>query len=606
VNRPVLPPTKDALAKRLVDLRAELERRGLDGFVVPRADEHQGEYVPPSAERLAWLTGFDGSAGLAIALRARAALFIDGRYTLQARDQVDGERFEFCHIPEDTPAAWLGTALKKGARLGYDPWLHTEEAAARLADACEKAGAALVPTDGNPLDAVWADQPAPPTALAQPHDLEFAGKASAEKRKEIAEVLAKSKVDAAVLTLPESIAWLLNIRGGDVPRTPLVLAFAIVRADGTIALFIDAAKVDDRLRAHLGDGVAIAPPEALGEAIDELGAAEARVLADPATAADWVFRRLADAGATIVRGADPCLMPKALKNPVELEGARRAHIRDGAALTRFLAWVVREAESGAVSELAAADKLEALRRESNLLRDLSFDTISGSGPNGAIVHYRVSEATDRTLGPGELYLVDSGAQYPDGTTDVTRTVAIGAPTAEMRDRFTRVLKGHIALATVIFPRGTSGSQLDAFARRPLWEAGLDFDHGTGHGVGSYLSVHEGPQRISKLPNTVGLAPGMICSDEPGYYKNGAFGIRIENLVAVREAEAVEGGEREMLGFETLTLAPIDRALIDASLLTTDEIVWLDGYHARVAEVLTPLVDAETAEWLVEATAPLAK
>jgi Xaa-Pro aminopeptidase len=593
------------MATRIAALREELGRRDIDGFVVPRADEHQGEYVPPSAERLAWLTGFDGSAGLAIVLKDRAALFIDGRYTLQVRDQVDGELFEFCHIADEPPATWLAGALRTGARLGYDPWLHTEDATTRLAEACEKAGATLVPTDGNPLDAVWADQPAPPTAPARPHDLEFAGKASSEKRAEIADTLKKSRVDAAILTLPESIAWLLNIRGGDVPRTPLVLAFAVVRADGTVAMFIDADKVDATLRQHLGDEVTIAAPDALGEAIDELGAAEAKVLADPATAADWVFKRLADAGATIVRGADPCLLPKALKNPAELDGARRAHVRDGAALTRFLAWIAREADKGGISEMAAADKLEALRRESNLLRDLSFDTISGSGPNGAIVHYRVSEATNRTLGTGELYLVDSGAQYPDGTTDVTRTVAIGEPTAEMRDRFTRVLKGHIALATVTFPKGTSGSQLDALARRPLWEVGLDFDHGTGHGVGSYLSVHEGPQRISKLPNTVGLTPGMICSNEPGYYKTGAFGIRIENLVAVRAEQAVDGGEREMFGFETLTLAPIDRALVDIALLDAQEIAWLDAYHARVRETLTPLVDAETAAWLAEATAPLA-
>ena len=605
MNRAVRADPKDVMAARLAALRGELKRRGLTGFVVPRADEHQGEYVPPSAERLAWLTGFDGSAGLAIVLDTCAALFVDGRYTLQVRDQVDGESFEFRHITDEPPADWIVSALKPGGTLGYDPWLHTEEAARRLAEACEKAGATLAPTNGNPLDTVWVDRPPPPTEPAMPHDIEYAGVASAEKRAEIAKALAKHPVDAVVLTLPESIAWLLNIRGGDVPRTPLPLCFAIVRKDGTVSLFIDSAKVDDKLRAHLGSGVTIGAPDALGDAIDALGEVEAQVLADPSTAADWIFKRLADAGATIVRGADPCLMPKALKNPVELEGARQAHIRDGAALTRFLAWIAREAEGGGISELAAAEKLEALRRESNLLRDLSFDTISGAGPNGAIVHYRVSETSNRTLGPGELYLVDSGAQYPDGTTDVTRTVAVGQPTAEMRDRFTRVLKGHIALATVKFPKGTSGSQLDAIARRPLWEAGLDFDHGTGHGVGSYLSVHEGPQRISKLPNTVGLSPGMICSNEPGYYKTDAFGIRIENLVAVRVEEAIEGGEREIYSFETLTLAPIDRALVDTALLSADELAWFDAYHARVRTTLTPLVDAETAKWLAEATAPLA-
>ena len=592
------------VVERVAALRAELKRRNINGFVVPRADEHQGEYVPPSAERLSWLTGFDGSAGVAVVLAERAALFTDGRYTLQVRDQVDGDVFEFRHITDEPVSDWLGSALGKGAALGYDPWLHTEESAGRLREACRKAGATLVATDDNPLDAVWMDRPDPPAAPVIPHGLEYAGRGAHEKRKEIAAVLTSAKTDAVVLTLPESIAWLLNIRGGDVPRTPLPLSFAILNADASATLFIDETKVDEALSAHLGPEVSVAPPAELSAMIAKLGLRKARVQADPATAADWVFKRLAEAGAEIVRAADPCLLPKARKNDTELDGARAAHIRDGAALTRFLAWIAEEAEAGGVTELAAAAHLEALRRESNQLRDLSFDTISGSGPNGAIVHYRVTEATNRALQQGELYLVDSGAQYPDGTTDVTRTVAIGRPSAEMRDRFTRVLKGHIALATVIFPKGTSGSQLDAIARRPLWEAGLDFDHGTGHGVGSYLSVHEGPQRISKLPNTVGLSPGMICSNEPGYYKTGAFGIRIENLVAVCAQPAVEGAEREMYGFETLTLAPLDRALIDPAVLSAGEIAWLDAYHARVRETLVPLVDAATAAWLETVTQPL--
>jgi Xaa-Pro aminopeptidase len=594
----------DDAGGRLAALRAELKRRGIAGFVVPRADEHQGEYVPPSAERLAWLTGFTGSAGAAVVLEDKAAVFVDGRYTLQAREQVDAALYEIKHLPEETPAGWLEANLREGEVLGFDAWLHTEDGAKRLAEACEKAGASLAPTDGNPLDAVWADRPDAPTAPIRQHPAEFAGKSSPEKRAEIAGLLTNQKAAAAVLTLPESIAWLLNIRGGDVPHAPLPLSFAVLRDDGSVALFIDSRKLTDGIAAALGDGVTVHAPDALGAALDELGTRRARVLADPATAADWVFRRLAEAGAVLVRGADPCLLPKACKNPVELEGARAAHRRDGAAVTRFLAWLAGEAPKGRLDEIAAAARLEALRRENNHFEDLSFGTISGSGPNGAIVHYRVTEASNRTLKPGELYLVDSGAQYLDGTTDITRTVAIGEPTPEMRDRFTRVLKGHIALATTRFPKGTTGSQLDAIARRPLWQAGLDYDHGTGHGVGSYLSVHEGPQRIAKVPNTTALQPGMICSNEPGYYKEGAYGIRIENLVAVRADDSVKGAEREMLSFETLTLAPIDRALVERALLAPDEAAWLDRYHARVREVIAPLVDRATADWLAEATQPI--
>lgn len=591
-------------AGRLAALRAELQRRGLAGFVVPRADEHQGEYVPPSAERLAWLTGFTGSAGAAVILRDKAAVFVDGRYTLQAREQVPGDLYEIRHLPEETPAGWIDANLGEGEVLGYDPWLHTEEGAKRLAEACEQAGAALKPTDGNPLDAVWADRPAAPAAPVRLQPVEFAGRTSAEKRDEIAALLTKQRAEAAVLTLPESVAWLLNIRGGDVPHTPLPLSFAILRKDGAVALFIDPRKLANGVAETLGAGVTIDAPQAFGPALDALGSAHARILADPATAADWVFRRLSAAGAVLVRGADPCLLPKACKNPIELEGARAAHRRDGAAVTRFLAWLAAEAPKGTVEEIAAAERLEAFRRVNNYFEGLSFGTISGSGPNGAIVHYRVSETSNRRLRDGELYLVDSGAQYLDGTTDITRTVAIGAPSAEMRDRFTRVLKGHIALATIRFPKGTTGSQLDAFARRPLWQAGLDYDHGTGHGVGSYLSVHEGPQRIAKVPNTTALQPGMICSNEPGYYKAGGYGIRIENLVAVRPEPAISGAEREMLGFETLTLAPIDRALIEPALLTSDEAAWLDRYHTRVRETVAPLVDRATADWLAEATRPL--
>jgi Xaa-Pro aminopeptidase len=589
--------------ERLRLLRRELEVRSLDGFVVPRADEHQGEYVPPRGQRLTWLTGFTGSAGLAIVLRERAAIFVDGRYTLQAAQQVDGELFEIRHLIEEPPARWLSAALTRDMVLGYDPWLHTPSEVERFAAAADKAGAELRAVESNPLDRVWADQPAAPLAPVVPHDEIFAGETAQSKRERLARSLAEDGVAAAVLTMPESIAWLLNIRGGDVPHTPLPLSFAILRSDATLALFIDRRKLAPGLERHFGNAVTLLAPHELGPALDALAAAGARVQADPATAAAWIFDRLEKAGANIHRAADPCMLPKACKNPVEIDGSRAAHRRDGASLTRFLAWLAREAPKGHLSEIAASDQLEAFRREGQYFRDLSFSTISGAGSNGAIVHYRAMPETEKRLEPGNLYLLDSGAQYLDGTTDVTRTVALGEPSAEMRDRFTRVLKGHIALALAHFPKGTTGTQLDAFARRGLWQAGLDYDHGTGHGVGSYLGVHEGPQRISKAPSSQPLLPGMIISNEPGYYKTGAYGIRIENLVLVQPAESV--GEREMMCFETLTLAPIDRCLVEPSLLD-DELDWLDAYHARVRETLTPLVDPETAAWLAEATAPIAR
>ena len=595
------PDPASRSADRVAALRALLAQDGLQGFVVPRADAHQGEYVPPHAERLAWLTGFTGSAGIAIVLAQRAAIFVDGRYTLQVGDQIDPAVFEVRHITDEPAAAWLRKSLSGGGRLGYDPWLHTAEGAARLRAACEAVGAELAPVTENPVDRLWEDRPSRPDAPFEIHPPELAGETSADKRAALANRLAGRGVEAAVLTLPDSIAWLLNIRGRDVPRTPFPLSFAILRNDATVALFAPAGKVDAALARHLGDGVAVEPPDAFEAALG--GFAGRKVLADPASAADRIFRVLDEAGALVERGADPCQLPKACKNAVELEGARNAHRRDGAALTRFLGWLARKAPGGTVDEIAAAERLEGFRRESNLLRDLSFDTISGAGPNGAIVHYRVTPETNRKLEPGALYLVDSGGQYADGTTDVTRTVAIGAPTAAMRRHFTLVLKGHIALATARFPAGTTGSQIDALARLALWADGLDYDHGTGHGVGSYLSVHEGPQRISKLPNSIALKPGMIVSNEPGYYRTGEYGIRIENLVAVQEVE-VPGAERPMLGLETLTLAPIDRALIDGDLLTADETGWVDGYHARVRETIGPLVDPDTAAWLEEATRPL--
>ncbi|WP_374441536.1 aminopeptidase P family protein [Stella sp.] len=598
---PVAPGSRAAVAARLGLLRAELARRGLAGFVVPLADEHQGEYLPPRAQRLTWLTGFTGSAGMAVVLPEQAAIFVDGRYTLQVRDEVPTDVLAPRHIVEEPLSDWLATELAAGQRVGYDPWLHTPAQVARLGAAVEGAKGVLVAVDGNPLDAVWADQPGPPTAPVHPHPLVFAGETAAAKRLRIADLLGPA--GAVVLSAPDSIAWLLNIRGGDVPCTPFALSFAILHHDARVDWFVDAGKLGPEMADHLGNGVEVQPPAALGPAIDALVAAKVRVQADPASAPAWVFDRIAAAGGTAIAADDPCALPKACKNPVEIAGFRAAHRRDAAALVRFLAWLAAEGGNG-IDELDAVARLRELRAEHPLYRGGSFETISGAGPNGAIVHYRSSPRTSRRLERGQLYLCDSGAQYPDATTDVTRTVAIGEPSAEMRDRFTRVLKGHIAIATAVFPRGTTGAQLDLLARQPLWQAGLDFDHGTGHGVGSYLSVHEGPHRISKAGSAVALRPGMVVSNEPGYYKTGAYGIRIENLVTVVPVD-LPGAERPMLGFETLTLAPIDRALVVTEMLSPGERTWLDAYHLRVRSDVTPLVDAATARWLAEATRPLA-
>ncbi len=542
---------------------------------------------------------------MAVILADEAAIFVDGRYTLQVRSEVPAALFEYRHLTEQPAGEWIAAHLGRGGTLGYDPWLHTVGEVERYAAAAAKAGGSLVAVADNPIDVIWHDQPPPPLAPVLPHELRFAGKPAAEKRHEIAAALAANGVNAAVLTAPDSIAWLLNIRGGDVPRTPLPLCFAVLNDDASVELFIDRRKLVSGIESHLGNEVAVQPPEQFGPTLDRLGKAGKCVQVDPGSAAAWILARLGAAGAAVERAPDPCQLPKARKNPIELDGTRAAHRRDGAALTRFLAWIAQEAPSGELGEIAASDRLEAIRREGENFRDLSFDTISGAGANGAIVHYHASPQSEKRLAPGMLYLLDSGAQYLDGTTDVTRTIAIGAPSDEARDRFTRVLKGHIALATCRFPAGTTGSQLDVLARHALWQAGLDFDHGTGHGVGSYLNVHEGPQRISKLPNTQPLLPGMIVSNEPGYYKTGAYGIRIENLVVVTPCAALPGAEREMLCFETLTLAPIDRHLVAPALLTAEEIAWLDAYHARVRETLTPLLDAATAGWLAAATRPIA-
>ncbi len=596
-------PEPTPTGPRIAALRAELARRGVTGFILPRADRHQNEYVPPSEERLAWLTGFTGSAGCVVVLADRAALFTDGRYTLQAREQIDTGTFEIVHITETPPDAWLEKNLPAGAKLGYDPWLHTVDGAERLGKACANAGATLAPTEPNPVDAIWTDRPTPPSGAIVLHDLRFAGEYSATKIARIRTEISNLRADALVISDPHNLAWTFNIRGADVAHTPLPLAFAIVPQEGRPSLYVESAKLSNAVRHKLEELAEIREPQEFTRQLRALGISRRTVRLDQATAADALARLIIAEGGKVTRGADPIAMMKAVKNPVEIEGAQAAHRRDGAAMARFLAWFEREAAGGQVSEIEAVEALETFRRDTGALKDVSFPTIAGAGPHGAIVHYRVTRATNRLIGRGELFLIDSGGQYEDGTTDVTRTVAVGEPTAEMRERFTLVLKGHIAIARAVFPDGITGSQLDPFARRHLWEAGLDFDHGTGHGVGSYLSVHEGPARISKLGNTP-LKRGMILSNEPGYYKTGAYGIRIENLVLVKEAPAVPGGERPLNAFETLTMVPIDTRLIDVGMLTSNEVSWLEIYHATVAGALIPLVDAETRSWLDFATRPI--
>ncbi|MEA2980151.1 MAG: Xaa-Pro aminopeptidase [Alphaproteobacteria bacterium] len=590
---------------RVQALRAEIKRRGLSGLILPRADRHQNEYVPPSEERLAWLTGFTGSAGITVVLENEAALFVDGRYTLAAQAQVDTAVFTIVPTADTSPEQWLEQHLPAGAKLGYDPWLHTADSAERLARVCANAGATLAAAEPNPIDAIWSDRPAPPLGPVALHDLRFAGEAAGAKLDRIRGEIGKLRADALVVSDPHAVAWTFNIRGADVAHTPLPLAFAIVPKDGLPTLYIESAKLSGAVRHKLEDATQVREPKAFIGDLKALGAAHATVRLDQATGADALSRIINDSGGKVTRGLDPIAMMKAVKNPIEIEGAREAHRRDGAAVTRFLAWFDREAPKGEITEIGAVEALETFRRETGLLKDVSFPSISGAGPDGAIVHYRVTRSTNRKIAAGELFLIDSGGQYQDGTTDITRTVAVGEPSQEMRERFTLVLKGHIAIARATFPDGIAGSQLDPFARQALWAHGLDFEHGTGHGVGSYLSVHEGPARISKLGNTA-LKRGMILSNEPGYYKAGEYGIRIENLVLVVEGKKVAGAEKPLNAFETLTLAPIDRRLVEPKLLTKDEVSWLDAYHARVAEELTPLVDDETRRWLAAATRPLGR
>jgi Xaa-Pro aminopeptidase len=587
--------------KRLAALRAGLRTAGLDGFVVPLADEHLSEYVGLYARRLEWLTGFSGSAGTAIVLANEAAIFVDGRYTIQVRREVDPDLYAYVAVTDQTPLKWLEQHLAPDMRIGHDPWLCSIAFAEAADAALRRAGAQWVPVQANPIDAIWTDRPAPSAAPACIHPLEYAGRSSADKRADIAQQIRALGADHLVLGALDEVAWLFNIRGSDVPRTPVVRAFGLLAAEGRAVLCIDAAKIDDSVRAQIGADVALHPYDAFAELLGALPD-QARVLVDPQTAACAIAAALQ--GRDLVRAPSPIILAKAVKNEIELAGARRAHRRDGAAMARFLQWLDAAVPSGTVDELSAQERLEAFRRDGGELVDLSFDTISGYGANGAVVHYRAAPATNQKLAGDGLYLVDSGGQYRDGTTDITRTIAVGQPTATMRDRFTRVLKGHIALATARFPRGTKGSQLDVLARLQLWAEGLDYAHGTGHGVGSFLSVHEGPQRISAAGGDQPLLPGMIISNEPGYYEADHFGIRIENLVAVRE-DPRPGDTRPMLAFDTLTLAPIDRRLIDPALLSPAEIAWVDAYHARVRDELSPLLDASAQAALDRQTRPLA-
>jgi len=592
-----------APSTRIKSLRSALSQQKLDGFLIPRQDEFQGEYVAAYAERLKWLTGFAGSWGLAIVLSKKAAIFVDGRYTSQVREQVDVKAFVPQHLMDEPPTTWIKANLKKGQRLGFDPWLTTIADAKRFAAACEAVGAKFVPVARNPIDEVWKDQPERPVSKLDLQPERFAGKSAKTKLAELGKSLTAQGADAVFLAEPSSVSWLFNIRGNAVPYTPVALAYALVPAKGKATIFMDDAQVPKDVKAALKAQAEFANPSTIAKALKGLGSKKKTVLVDAGSAPQQVALLLK--GAKLIEGQDPCTMPKAQKNEVERQGARAAQLRDGAALSRFLHWISVEGPKGGLDEAKAADKLFEFRKATGKLEDLSFSSISAAGPNAAIPHYHLDPAHCLPINRNEIYLIDSGGQYRDGTTDVTRTMIIGEPTAEMKDRFTRVLKGMIAISVVRFPEGTTGAHIDALARAALWSAGLDFDHGTGHGVGSYLSVHEGPARISKASHVV-LKPGMLLSNEPGYYKPGAFGIRIENLLFVREAEAITGGERKMMGFETITLAPIDRNLIDVGLLTRDELKWLDAYHARVLAEVGMLVDGPALEWLKQACASLGR
>ncbi|EEW24718.1 aminopeptidase P family protein [Rhodobacter ferrooxidans] len=583
---------------RLASLRRVLALEGLAGFLVPRADAHQGEYVAARDERLQWLTGFTGSAGFAIVLPDVAGVFIDGRYRVQVKGQVDLAHFTPVPWPETQPGPWVRAHLATGV-LGYDPWLHTADEIAKLEASLE--GSAVTLQDcSNFIDRIWPDQPGPPLGLAFPQPVELAGEASTAKRARLAETLREAGQRAAVLTLPDSLCWLLNIRGADVPRNPVLHGFAILHDDARVTLFADPAKFDATTRAHLGPQITLRPPSAFVPALRTL---QGPVRVDRSTAPLAVKLELDEAGVESQWGDDPCRLPKARKNPTEIAATRTAHLRDGAAMVEFLCWL-DATPKGSLTEIDVVRALEGFRRATNALHDISFDTICGSGPNGAIMHYRVTDGSNRPIGDNELLLVDSGAQYVDGTTDITRTIAIGDPGPEAREAYTAVLQGMIAISRLRFPRGLAGRDLDGFARYNLWLKGMDFDHGTGHGVGAFLSVHEGPQRLSRL-SEVPFEPGMILSNEPGYYREGAFGIRLENLIVVQDAPPLPGGDdRAQFSFETLTFVPLDRRLILPDLLSPGERTWLNAYHAETAAKLAPRLSAAAQRWLTQATAPL--
>ena len=583
-----------AFSAKIAALRTLLGEWSLDGVIVPRADEHLGEYVPPSAERLSWLTGFTGSAGLAAVTSRKAAVFSDGRYTLQLQTETDGSLWERRHLTEEPAARWLVEAGAK--RIGYDPWLISEEALRPYA----QAGLEMVALEANPVDAIWSDRPAPPAGVAVLHPLEFAGKPSVEKRQELAATLRAAGLKAAVISDPASVAWLFNIRGQDVGFTPFLLGFALLYDDASATLFTTPAKIPAAIHDWLGAEVTVADRPALAPALAALAGQKVRV--DTQGSPAWFAQTLTAAGAQVESGLDPCLLPKACKNPTEQQGSRDAHLRDAIAMTRFLYWLDTSLASGAaLTELSVAAKLLALRHEMAGFQGESFPAITAAGEHGAIVHYRASAESDRALQRNEVYLIDSGGQYLCGTTDITRTIWTGpdvAPAA-LRARYTRVLRGHSAIARLIFPPGVTGAHIDGFARAALWQMGLDYDHGTGHGVGSYLSVHEGPVSISRAARPIALQPGMILSNEPGYYEPDAYGIRLENLVLVQKAN-LPGTTRSFLSFETLSLAPFDPRLIDWDGLNAEERDWLNAYHLRVIDTLAPYLDAPCREWLQKA------
>ena len=587
---------------RLHALREQMQKDGLDGFVVPICDEHMSEYVGEYAQRLSWLTGFGGSAGSAIVLKDQAAMFIDGRYVVQVRDQVDGNLYEYVNIKDQKPHEWLAAHAPQGGKIGYDAWLHTRDWVETARKALKKSGAELVEVANNPIDAVWEDQPSRSPEKLAVHPDQYAGKSARDKRADVAAWLQDNDYDATVIAALDSVAWFFNVRGKDIANTPVSLAYAIVRADETATLFVAPEKLTDAVREHLGNHVEIRNYDELADALSEMNGKTVAV--DPERSVAAIFSALDSAGATVVKDRDPTVLAKAIKNEAEINGHKAAQKRDGAAVTKFLHWMANEAPKGGLDELSAAARLREFRAENPELKDLSFRTISAAGDHGALPHYSVNEETNQPVAMNSLYLVDSGGQYPDGTTDVTRVVAVGEPTAEMRKRYTQVLQGHIALDQAVFPKGTTGGQLDILARQYLWADGVDYGHGTGHGVGSYLSVHEGPQRIASFGGMdQALEPGMILSNEPGYYKAGEFGIRIENLFLIEERE-IEGGEQTMLGFETLTFAPLERKLIDVEMLSPNQRQWVDAYHARVRAVIAPQLEGDDLEWLEAQTAPL--